>query len=286
MSRFVPPMILLFAYVRDARPPSIDAHLAAVERQLGEASVARLDPARRARREASLGHLRAYVAAGRYPHNHVLPAGRERTHPVDGAFRSGSGRTPVFVDEHDTPCAVAHLMRASGAHDLVERIRRERNTAFVHELSDVDGVAMWVDESGFTIDELARIQPTYCHTDILHQEIGAGLIAVPTIAATATSAILLANGRRPWPTLAIGAAGGVGLAVHSAVGPIRSQDCSGDGHYPKQARRVGGVEAGVGTGFVVLNALGFVLAATLPHDASVAVRPLDGGGEVAIQGRF
>ncbi len=48
--------------------------------------------------------------------------------------------------------------------ELVERIRTENNYAYIHELTKYDKLRKWAKEYGFTIDELAWIQPAYSPT--------------------------------------------------------------------------------------------------------------------------
>lgn len=121
----------------------IQEHLLSVARSLRDTDVSMLSPALRARRAFLLERLEAYAQRGVFPHNHVLPF-----------------QNPVFLDEHDTACAVGQLMIDSGHRALAERIRATNNTGYLLEL-DVDGLADWVATSGFTPIELATIQPSY-----------------------------------------------------------------------------------------------------------------------------
>ena len=95
------------------------------------------------RRLALLDTLQAYADRGRFPQNLTV-----------------RGRTPVFVDDQGTACAVGQLMIGSGHAALAERIHREMNLAYIHAIT-LPEVAVWARDHGFTIDELAWIQPTY-----------------------------------------------------------------------------------------------------------------------------
>jgi hypothetical protein len=130
---------------RDAEVDRIRAHLAAVVAELEAADVSALTPEQRAARARHIAVLREYREIGVFPHNHVLP-GR---------------RTPVFVDEHGTHCAVGYLLARDGRHDLVERIRVARNTATVAQLADDPDLVAWLEQAGLTLPEAARIQPWY-----------------------------------------------------------------------------------------------------------------------------
>lgn len=80
-----------------------------------------------------------------------------------------AGRSPVFIDDLGNACAVGHLMIASGHAELAERISREMNLAFVKDIP-IPEVVAWAGTNGFTIDELAWIQPTYDH--MKHRDVG------------------------------------------------------------------------------------------------------------------
>lgn len=67
---------------------------------------------------------------------------------------------PCFVDAAGRHCAVAHLMARSGEHTAVERIAGSQNHARVRAM-DPAPLSDWQRRSGFTVAELARIQPTY-----------------------------------------------------------------------------------------------------------------------------
>jgi hypothetical protein len=87
--------------------------------------------------------LNGYWKAGIFPVNDYLPY-----------------KNPVFIDRIGTHCAVGYLMQQSGAENLAQQINSEQQFAYVHEIK-VAGVKEWADENGFTIDELAWIQPGY-----------------------------------------------------------------------------------------------------------------------------
>jgi hypothetical protein len=127
----------------------VRAHLLRAEAALRDETVSspQAPPSVTARR-ALLDELREYTRRGVFPHNH-----------------DRAGRTPVFIDEHGTPCAVGALIIASGPEGaaLAHEISRTRNFARVHELASDERVRAWAIAHGFTIDELQRIQPSYSY---------------------------------------------------------------------------------------------------------------------------
>jgi len=123
----------------------VSAHLRRAEEKACQRPPSGLCRARRAARRLLLRELGRYRAIGRFPQNRF--------------FREP---TPFFVDDNGTPCAVAHLLEASGEAELVQRIARERNNARVSELMDEPRLLAWLDAAGLTLEEAAMIQPSYC----------------------------------------------------------------------------------------------------------------------------
>ncbi|MES2638460.1 MAG: hypothetical protein V4850_03235 [Myxococcota bacterium] len=123
----------------------IRAHLAEVEADLRAAPVDTLDADQRARRDASLDTLHSYWLAGEFPHNVEAPA----------------ERVPVFRDADGRDCAVGALIRASGEGALADTIDARWHLARVPTMDEPD-LLVWAVAQGFKVDELARIQPSYC----------------------------------------------------------------------------------------------------------------------------
>lgn len=136
----------LVSFASDAA--RIEEHLRRVADRLGARTPISADQVHCQRRRALLDTLQAYADRGLFPTNQVL-----------------HGRTPVFIDERGTACAVGYLMIASGHEGLAERIHREMNLAYIHAIT-LPEVSAWADDHGFTIDELAWIQPTYAFEKI------------------------------------------------------------------------------------------------------------------------
>jgi hypothetical protein len=152
MRKFALCLLLLCTSPALARAPEADdpretariqRWLSHVEAFLRSRDVTHLSRAQRERRELNLQHLHAYWRAGRFPHNHHT-----------------AGLSPVFIDEHGTACAVGHLLLTGGAEALARRIAREHLLARLPELHS-PALARWATANGFTLEELALIQPSY-----------------------------------------------------------------------------------------------------------------------------
>jgi hypothetical protein len=123
----------------------IQGHLLDVEGVLRRRATDDLSASQRERRNTALNWLREYRERGEFPRNH--------TH--------ADARVPVFVDEHGTPCAVAYLLQRSGREDLVREIASADNNVYAWELAGDARFSEWLDETGLTLGEAARIQPQY-----------------------------------------------------------------------------------------------------------------------------
>jgi hypothetical protein len=123
----------------------IQRHLEQVEADLRARPVDHLAPMQRLERRRNLDRLHAYRLAGEFPRNADFTA----------------QRVPYFVDAEGRECAVGHLVLESGDAALAERIRAGENNALLADMR-TPGLGEWVEQSGLTAQECARIQPSYC----------------------------------------------------------------------------------------------------------------------------
>lgn len=126
----------------------IQMHLALVETELRNKDVSSLTKEQLQNRLKCLDILHCYSLNGVFPKNLYH-----------------SERTPYFIDKFGTACAVGQLIISTGYSDLAKKIMVENNNGYITEL---DGkypeIKKWANTFGFTIDELAWIQPCYCST--------------------------------------------------------------------------------------------------------------------------
>jgi hypothetical protein len=128
---------------RDREPDRMHAHLAYARALLASHKVS--DPALAKKRAEILGYLDDYIAKGKTPSNEHVP-----------------WRTPVFIDEHGTICAVGYLIERSVGRALPEKIAAAHRYDYIEDIAkDMPEVADWVAASGFTLEEIATIQPAY-----------------------------------------------------------------------------------------------------------------------------
>lgn len=123
----------------------ITHHIHRAEQLASARDVSALTHVQRLVRQLLLRLLADYRAAGRFPIN-----------------RDFAANTPYFIDGDGTRCAMAHLLELGGEQDLVARIARERNNAYVRELADEPRLLEWLAAAGLTVEEAAAIQPSYC----------------------------------------------------------------------------------------------------------------------------
>ncbi len=102
-------------------------------------------PALAARRSELLGYLGDYIAKGTTPRNDYLPY-----------------RNPVFIDRDGNVCAVGYLIERSVGRGVAEGIASTHRLDYLEDIATaMPDVALWIATSGFTLDELASIQPGY-----------------------------------------------------------------------------------------------------------------------------
>ncbi|HYE96665.1 MAG TPA: hypothetical protein VD962_10685 [Rubricoccaceae bacterium] len=127
----------------DGEELRIRTHLAHVEWLLRARDVSGLSPEVRAERTRLLDALAAYREAGAFPRNTTQP-----------------GRTPVFIDEAGQICAVGYLIEQSDGRDAAERIAAAHRYDRIAEMPEAL-LRSWAGTHGFTLTELAMIQPEY-----------------------------------------------------------------------------------------------------------------------------
>lgn len=96
-----------------------------------------------ARRAVMLDELQRFGEAGVFPLNFTTP-----------------GRANVMIDEAGNLCAVAHLMSTTGQDAMVRRASRANNAMLFANVPS-GPIHNWVLRSGFTREEISRIQEPY-----------------------------------------------------------------------------------------------------------------------------
>jgi hypothetical protein len=139
------------------RPPTADeehlrirTHFLAVQKLL--ASHPATKPELEHQRAVLLAHFADYIAKGTTPKNEHLP-----------------WRTPVFIDDEGTICAVGYLIETSAGRAVAEKIAASHRYSYIEEIAKaMPEVRQWVEQSGFTLEELGSIQPGYEGPDVAH----------------------------------------------------------------------------------------------------------------------
>jgi len=121
------------------------AHFDSVDRELRVRDVSTLTARQRASRTRLISWLRDYRNAQQFP--------------VNDQF--SDRMVPIFRDSRGTLCAMAYLIDRSGRGDIVDHVARTRNNAFIPELTDDPELVAWLETSGLSVKEAARVQPTY-----------------------------------------------------------------------------------------------------------------------------
>lgn len=128
---------------RDDEHVRMHAHFTHVRGWLASRRATR--PELEARRAEILGYFDEYIAKGTTPQNAHLP-----------------WRTPVFIDDHGTICAVGYLIEKTAGRPLAEKVARDHRYALLEDIAAaMPEVRAWVESSGFALEELASVQPGY-----------------------------------------------------------------------------------------------------------------------------
>jgi hypothetical protein len=134
----------------DSEVSRMRVHLQYVRELLGSRHATA--PEREARRAQLLGYLDDYIAKGVTPVNTYVP-----------------WRNPVFIDARGNVCAVGYLIERSVGRALAERIAATHRLDYLEDIAAaMPEVAAWAASSGFTLQELASIQPGYVGPDVMH----------------------------------------------------------------------------------------------------------------------
>lgn len=121
----------------------IQTHLYFVEEHLRAKETNHLSVEQKENRAQCLNYLNEYRLNGVFPKNLYHKE-----------------RTPYFIDDFGTACAVGQLVISSGYSELAIKISKENNYEYIENM-DYPELVDWAKTHGFTIDELKWIQPTY-----------------------------------------------------------------------------------------------------------------------------
>eukprot|EP00658_Telonema_sp_P-2_P036082 TRINITY_DN26159_c0_g1_i1.p2 TRINITY_DN26159_c0_g1~~TRINITY_DN26159_c0_g1_i1.p2 ORF type:complete len:192 (-),score=42.28 TRINITY_DN26159_c0_g1_i1:133-708(-) len=136
----------------DQEQHRIQCHLQYVLKLLRQA------PSPDSERSLAISHLEEYMEAALFPR-------------LTKRVRDGD-RSPVFIDDYSTPCAVGYLMQCTGAGRLAARLNQEWRYRYVSEF-DLESelgqqVLEWAGANSLLPEELAMIQPAY---DFMYRDI-------------------------------------------------------------------------------------------------------------------
>jgi len=134
----------------DGEPLRMHVHLQYVHDLLASRPATRPELAER--RAELLGYLDDYIAQGTTPENTYV-----------------ARRNPVFIDATGHICAVGYLIERSVGRALPETIATTHRLDYLEDIAGaMPEVAAWVESSGFTLEELASIQPGYPGPEVMH----------------------------------------------------------------------------------------------------------------------
>lgn len=133
----------------------IQFHLLMVENKLRNQQAIRLTEKQKKNRLRTLDILYNYALAGKFPIN--------TDHKV---------RQSYFIDKYGTYCAVGFLVKETGFDEVSIAISKHQNYAYVKEINSPE-LVKWSKDFGFTLEELALIQPSYAPGES-YSQVGGG----------------------------------------------------------------------------------------------------------------
>lgn len=235
------------------------AHFDSVLGELRARDITGLTPNQRAARLELSNWLAEYRDAGRFPLND----------------RYSASLTPIFRDASGMVCAMAYLIGRSGRRDIVDRVARTRNLAYVRELVDDSALVAWLDSVGFDVLEAARVQPTYEFPESRRRVSRDYAVASMVVsgASVATATLNLVK-----PSRAVGVLGVItgGFTMLAGLGPLNADATSTGGD-----RAVGAVN--LVTGGAALIAGIYALSTRRPHSPLASLGPDQRVGSWGIQ---
>jgi hypothetical protein len=133
----------------------IQFHLLMVESKLRSQQISHLSANQQANRLRAIDILHNYALAKKFPIN--------TDHKV---------RQPYFIDKYGTYCAVGFLVKETGFDEISVAISKRQNYAYVKEI-DSPELVKWSKDFGFSLEELALIQPSYAPSES-YSQVGGG----------------------------------------------------------------------------------------------------------------
>jgi antitoxin component YwqK of YwqJK toxin-antitoxin module len=121
----------------------VQFHLFNVLNVLESADLTHLSQFEKENRFRLIAELRDYSITGKFPVNYI-----------------SEKRTPVFIDEDKTHCAVGYLLKQSGYADIAREIADQQNLAWVPEIQSNELFKLQK-YSGLSIEEIKLIQGAY-----------------------------------------------------------------------------------------------------------------------------
>jgi len=121
----------------------IQLHLLNVIGYLEAQPLSQLDSIQLQNRLTNIAILKSYCLAGHYPINNIT-----------------SYRTPIFINSKGVHCAVGYILKENGLGNVANDIAKNQLLAYVDEIEHIQ-LNTWQKTCGFSMFELALIQPTY-----------------------------------------------------------------------------------------------------------------------------
>jgi hypothetical protein len=129
----------------------VSVHLRYVHDLLLKSNVCHLSPSQLQNRKSNLANLTSYIERGEYPQHQICH----------------NQTRPRFRDHRGVLCAVGYLIATSTVEGekIVDDVNNKLQYAYIEEMIQTPRIGWiiqeWASKNGFSVEELAMIQPSY-----------------------------------------------------------------------------------------------------------------------------
>jgi len=223
----------------------ISIHLAYVEDILRKKDISHLSEQQKVNRAKNIEFLNEYRTNEKYPSNYDYKGERR----------------PCFKDMNDRICAVGYLVEQNGGEELVNEIQSSMNYAYIEDMN-IEDLALWVENSGLTLEECAMIQPTYMWVpspDLNYVSPGytaaSAALTGFNVASTAIGFIQINNNGNQWLMPALGIGSGISQLT---IGSININKYEDNWNVYKRHENLSMANIAIGTFSVALNSYSLI----------------------------
>ena len=219
----------------------LQTHLKYVEKLLRSKDISSLTKEQKENRLKMLDLLNEYWTAGIFPKNYDYP----------------NQRIPCFIDKDGNVCAVGFLIEQTAGRQITEEINSKFKYEYLLAMND-QKIDSWIQESGFTKEECAMIQPTYGPSPRDNYILPAygfcsSFIGGLNLSMNTINIIQISKGASNYTVPIIGLFTGIGQITLGALNYLKEQITWGGTNINTSQRNLSLINIGLGTSTLLLS---------------------------------